>query len=162
MTSKSSSLLIQISLLRRNSNVFTSVIYDLLDLMSRYSNNRLLSLLRTSTMTRLTRPGRASPTHQTRKLFYTTSRRQKSLASRENYASELHQVMILRLSRVDRTSCYQMVSHGRVHFILLQNIIFLCMTNCGKIDLFQTTWTKFYRICPREDSVIAGVAFFIH
>jgi hypothetical protein len=38
------------------------------------------------------------PSHQPRKPFY----RQKDPASRENYASELHQVRILRLSKVDR------------------------------------------------------------
>ena len=77
----------------------------------------------------------------------------------ENYASKLHQVTILRLLRVDQTSCYQMVSHARVYFILFQNIIFLCMTNCMKIDMFQMTWTKFYCLCPREDSAITGVIF---
>ena len=82
MTSKLSSLLIQISSLRRNNNVFTSVIYDLLELMSHYSNNQLLLLLCTSTMTQLTRPGRVSPTHQTWKPFYITSCCQKNLALR--------------------------------------------------------------------------------
>ena len=58
------------------------------------------------------------------------------------YASELHQVMILRLSKVDRTSCEETVCCGRVHFIAFRNIILLCMRNYGKINLFQTTWTK--------------------
>jgi hypothetical protein len=51
-------------------------------------------------------------THQTRKPFYITPYRQKDLSSRENYASELHQVVILHLSKVDRTSWDQMASHG--------------------------------------------------
>ena len=92
MTSMSSSLLIQIILLRRISNVFTSVIYIALHLISCYSNNRVLSTLRASSITRLT-CGCTRPTHQTRKPSYVISRRQKNPASRENYASELHQVI---------------------------------------------------------------------
>ena len=56
----------------------------------------------------------------------------------------------------------QMVSHGRVHFILFQNIFFLCMKNWGKNNLFQTTWTQFYLRCPYKDPNIAGLRFFIH
>jgi hypothetical protein len=51
-------------------------------------------------------------THQTRKPFYITPYREKDLSSRENYASELHQVVILHLLKVDRTSWDQMVGHG--------------------------------------------------
>ena len=61
---------------------------------------------------------RASPTsisHRTQKPFYNSLCRQKNPASRENYASELYQV-ILRLSRVGQTSWEQMVSYGRVQF----------------------------------------------
>ena len=86
MASKSSSLLIQISSLRRNNNVFTLIIYSTFLLMSRYTNKRVLSRLTTSTMTGLF--GECSCTHQTRKPFYITSRHQKNPASRENYASE--------------------------------------------------------------------------
>ena len=43
-------LLIQISLLRRNKNVFTSVIYEDLFLISRYSNIRVLSWLHPCTI----------------------------------------------------------------------------------------------------------------
>ena len=46
----------------------------------------------------------ACPTHQARKPFYITPCREKNPPSQENYASELHQAMILRLSRVGRTS----------------------------------------------------------
>ena len=94
----SSSLLIPISLLRRIKNLFLSVIFDPLPLMSRYANNRFLSLsrIRTSSMTRLaheqTRLAHeqefARPSHQTRKPFYITSRRQINPVLRENYASE--------------------------------------------------------------------------
>ena len=131
MAFKSSSLLIQRSSLRRNKNVSTSVIYNPLDLMSRYSIIRVLSRFHASTMSRLAREtsGYLRPTHQTRKPFYITPCRQENPASRENYASELHQVMIMCLSRVGRTSCEKMAMHGRVHFILFQNIIFLCMKN---------------------------------
>ena len=159
--------LIQISSLRRNNHVFPSVIYMPLYLMSRYSNNVVLSLLRPSSMTRVTRlasqtTSRARSTH--RKPFYITPRFQKkNPASRENYASELYRVMMIpSLSRVGRTSCYQMIDYGRVHLILFQNIIYLCMKSWGKNDLFLTTWTHFYRLWHQKDSVIAGVTFFIH
>ena len=125
-------LLIQISSLRRNNDIFTSVIDMFLDLMSRYKDNRLLFWLRAWTMTRLARMTRgaalsACPTHEPRKPFYTTPCCQKNHASRGNYVFELRQVMILRLSRVGRTSCDQMVGHGRVHFMFFQNFILLCM-----------------------------------
>jgi hypothetical protein len=127
-----SSPLIQISLLRRNNNVFASAINNPFDLMSCYSTNRGLSRScasnsTTMTMARMLRP--CLTTHQARMPFYITPCRQKNPASVENYAFELHQVMILRLSRVGRTSCSQMVGHGRVHFIIFQNIIPLCMKN---------------------------------
>jgi hypothetical protein len=66
-------------------------------------------------------------THQTQKPFYITPFRQTNPALREKYASELHQAMIIRLSRVGRTSCEQMVGHGHVRFIFFQNIILLYM-----------------------------------
>jgi hypothetical protein len=126
MASKSSSLLIQVSSLRKNNNLFTSVINDPLDMVSRYSNNRVLSYpRRASIMITI-----ISPTHRTQKPFYIISRGQTCPALVENYASELHQVMILRLSRVGQTSCEQMVSYGRVHFMFFhQNVILFCMIN---------------------------------
>ena len=87
----SSSLLIPINLLRRVKNLFPLVIFDPLPLMSRYANNRFLSLsrIRTSSMTRLAHEQEfARPSHQTRKPFYITSRRQINPVLRENYASE--------------------------------------------------------------------------
>ena len=42
------------------------------------------------------------PYYQTQKPFYITICRPKNPVSRENYASELHQAMILRLSKVGR------------------------------------------------------------
>ena len=126
MNSVSLSLSIQISSMRRNNNVFKSVIYNPFDLISRYANIRIPSRFPASNMTR-PGSGRLCPSHQTRKPFYITTSRQKYHALGENYASELHQVIILRLSRVGRTSCDLMVSYGRVHFILFQNIIFFCM-----------------------------------
>jgi hypothetical protein len=100
------SLLIQISSPKRNNNAFPSVINKPMHLISRYSNNRVLSRLRASSMTLIAGlAGCARPSHQTRKPFYITTRRQKNPPSRENYACELHQVMIMRLLRVGRTSC---------------------------------------------------------
>ena len=125
----SSTLLIQKSSLRRNNNVLTSVIKKPFYLISGYTNNRDLSRLSTSPMTRLWKMGDPSSTHQTRKPFYITPCRQKNLASRENYVFELHQVMMFRLSRVGRTSWDHLVSHGRVRFISFQNFIFLSMKN---------------------------------
>jgi hypothetical protein len=105
----SSSLLIQISSMRRINNVFASVIEIPLHLIS---DNRRLTMLCASNMTlaRETRGrgrGRGTPSesHQTRMPFYIIPCCQKNSASVENYASDLHQVMILRLSRVGRTSC---------------------------------------------------------
>ena len=126
MTSVSLSLSIQISSMRKNNNALTSVIYNPFDLISRYTNIRVPSRFPASVMIRPGR-GRLRPSHRTRKPFYITTSHQKDHALRENYASELHQVIILRLSRVGRTSCDLMVSHGRVHFILFQNIIFFCI-----------------------------------
>ena len=123
----SSSLLIEINSLRRNSNVFTSVIYNPFPLVFRYSNNRVLFCLCAFTMTGP--GGNNRPSRRIRKHFYITSSRQKAPTSRENYASELRQVMILLLSRVGSTSCEQMVAYGRNHFMLFQNIVLLCMKN---------------------------------
>ena len=89
----SSSLLIPISSLRRIKNLFPSVIFNPLPLMSRYANNRFLSLsrIRTSIITRLAHEQEFTrPTHQTRKPFYITSRRQINPVLQENYASESH------------------------------------------------------------------------
>ena len=55
-------------------------------------------------------------------LYYYTSP-EKTPASLGNYAFELHQVMILRLSKVESDLCEQTVCRGRVHFILFQNPI---------------------------------------
>ena len=100
-------LLIQISSPRRNNKVLTSVIYKSLCLLSRYSSIRVLSWLSSCYMTWLaiTAEWYTCPTHQARTHFYITPLRQKNLASRENYASELYQVMIMRLLKVARTSC---------------------------------------------------------
>jgi hypothetical protein len=87
----SSSPLIQISSLRRNNNVLTSVISNPLLLMSCYTINRVLSDL-ASSMIRIT--SHACPTHQTPNPFYITLRRQKNPALRQNYVSELQQEMI--------------------------------------------------------------------
>ena len=166
---ETSSLLIQIRLLRWNKNVFISVIYKPFVPISCYSNIRLLSWVRISTMTRLGVKifrlwctSATSATHRTPKLIFITTCHQKDLVLRENYASELHQMKILRLLEVGRTSCYQMVGHGHVRYILFQNIILLCMTNWGTIDLFRTTWTQFCRLCPHKDTILTDAAFFIH
>ena len=47
---------------------------------------------------------RARATQRTRKPFYITLRRQETPASREKYASELHEVMNPSHSKVGRTS----------------------------------------------------------
>ena len=49
-----SSLLIQINSLRRNNNAFTSVIYNALHLISRCSNNRVLSWMKGSRISSIT------------------------------------------------------------------------------------------------------------
>ena len=130
----SSSLLIQISSLRRNKHVFPSDIYVPLYLVFRYLNNRVLSLLIASIMTRGARlesqtTSRSGSTQHPRKPFSITPCRQTNPALQENYASELYRLMILRLSRVGRTSCCQMIDYGHVRFILFQSIIYLCMKN---------------------------------
>ena len=104
----SSSLLIQISSLRRNKNVLKSVIYLTSHLLSHNVDNRCLSGVRVHPWYMTSRARRACPAHQTRMSLYITTCRQENLASRENYASELHQAMTLRLSKVDQTSCDQM------------------------------------------------------
>ena len=143
-TQTTSSLLIQINSPRRNNNVFTSVIYSPFHLLS--SSN--MSLLRTCgwstpTLRRETRSLRRCPTHQIRKPFYIILCRQKSPASPENCASELHRVMILRFSKVGGTSCVRMVRYGRVHFFISQSSSLFCMKNWGKINLSRTTWIRF-------------------
>ena len=125
-TAVSSSPLIQISSLRRNNDVFTSVICNPLILLSRYRINLVLSYLRASELTSTW--GGPGLSHRTPKPFYITIRHQKHLALQENYAFELYQVMVLHLSRVDLTWDSR-VRYGRVHFTCSQNIIFLCMKN---------------------------------
>ena len=126
----SSSLLIPKNFLRRNNNVFTSVICNTFHLISRNPtwtwSNRVLSSLRPSYMTGLLRGVQRLPTHQTRKPFYITPFHQENHASQENYASESHQVMIMCLLKMDPTSCEKMVILGRVHFKFL---FLLCMKN---------------------------------
>ena len=156
------SLLIQISSLRRNNNLLTSVINMAFSLRLRRSLASNVSYVRLFTMTLLTTKTWKRPFHQTRKPFYITPCRQKDPASRENYASALHQAMILRLSKMGRTSCEWMVSYGRVHFTSFQNVTFVCIKSWGKINFFLTTWTQLCRLCPQKNSVITGVTFFIH
>ena len=67
-----SSLLIQINSLRRNNNAFTSVIYNALHLISRCSNNRVLSRVKRSGISTL------HATHLARKLFCITLCRRKT------------------------------------------------------------------------------------
>ena len=156
----SSSPLIQISSLRRNNDVFLSVIRINSVFISRHTINRVLSRLvaSQSSITWTPRRGSAGSFHRTPKLSYITLDREKDPALQENYASELYQVMIPHRSKVGLT-WNQMVSHGRVHFWHSQNLTLLCMKNWGKKDLFQTSWTHFYRLflkkCPE-------VILFIH
>ena len=82
MTSISLSLLIQISSLRRNNNVFTSVINNHLILMSRYTKKGILSWLGASAMTRLTRHPNGC-THRTRKPFCISKSPEKPRIARE-------------------------------------------------------------------------------
>lgn len=143
MTSMSPPL-IPISMLRRN-NIFTSAIWNPFDLLSGWTI--VLSSLRDFSMINIAgNSGNFTwPAHQTLKPFYISFRRQKSPESRENYASALHQVMILHLSWTVMTSCSQMVRYGRVHFACSQNIMFLCMKNWRKNTLFHMPWTQFFR-----------------
>ena len=89
------SLLTQISSLKRINSPFTSVVEHAFDLMSCYTNNRVLSRFRTCNMTPSLRGKRGALIHQTRKPFYTTRCREENPELRGNYAYELHQVMIL-------------------------------------------------------------------
>jgi hypothetical protein len=76
-----------------------------LKLISRYTINRVLSKLRCSIMILGSQANRDTrPTHQTPKPFYITLRRQINPPLGENFACELHQVMILHLSRAGLTS----------------------------------------------------------
>ena len=68
-------------------------------------------------MTGLAWKTRVYLTHYTQKPFYITPFCKENLASQENYASELHQVMILCYSKVGRTSFYRMFSYGRIHLL---------------------------------------------
>jgi hypothetical protein len=111
LTTTLSSPLIQISSLRRNNNVFTSVIWKRLIPISCYKINRLPSNAWNSAMIIILgipnqAPGYPGPTHQTTNSFYITLRRQENPALRQSYASELHQVVLLHLSRAGLTSCY--------------------------------------------------------
>ena len=155
-----SSLLIQINSLRRNNNVFTSVIYNHFFLVSRNSNNGVLPPLPLNSTTPTIQRLNARPTHQTRKPFYITSSRQKNPASQENCASELHLVMMQRFSKVGQTFCDLMVTHGRVHFMFFRNFTVFCMKNWGMINLFRMTWTQFWRLCPQRYTKIAGVPLY--
>ena len=78
--------LIQKSSLRRIKSVFTSVIYNILDLISRYSINRVLLLVRPCTITAGLTRKRGYLSHQTQKPFCITPSRQENPASQENYA----------------------------------------------------------------------------
>ena len=82
----SSSLLIQISSLRRNKNVLRSVIYNISSHLSQNVVNRGLSGVRPWYMTIW--PRSACAAHQTRMSFYITTCRPRNLALRENYVSE--------------------------------------------------------------------------
>ena len=98
---ESLSPLIQVSLPKRSNVVFTSVICNPLNLLSRYAINRVLLWFEEWSMIA---GGYPRPTHPTQRPFYITLNRQKNHALRENYASELHQVMIIHLSRAGLTS----------------------------------------------------------
>ena len=134
-----SSLLIQINSQRRNNNAFTSVIYNALHLISRCSNNRVLSWMKGSRISSITG---LCATHQARKPFYITLCRQKNLVSQENYVSESHQAMtrMLRPSKVG-PFCDRMVSYGRVTLINLPRNLStkLPPTPTGPTSLVLTT-----------------------
>lgn len=160
-TLMSLSPLIQINLPRRNNDAFTSVIWNYL--IFRYTGNWILLSL-SYHMIWLSNQANTHtcPSRQTPKPFFITICHQTNLPFRENYAYELHQVMILNLSRAGLTSWNQIISHGRVHFTHSQNFIILYMKNWGKIDLFQTTWTQLSRIFILKSPNIAELNIFIH
>ena len=97
--------LIQVNLLKRSNIVFTSVIWNTFNLVSCYTINRVLFWVRNSTIKEMVpRYYYTCPTHQKQQAFYITLPREKDLGLLENYASELHQVMILHLSRAGMIS----------------------------------------------------------
>ena len=109
-------------------------------------------------------PG-AGPFHRTLKPFYITlPRRQKHLA----FVGELRIRMVHSDDPVSfesgPASWEYMVSDGRVHFTLSQNIMVFCIKSQVKKDLFQTTWTKLYLLFIRNVPLakITEVNFFIH
>ena len=87
--------------------------------------------------------------HRTQKSICIILCRQKNPDSREDYASELHQV-ILRLSKVGRTSCEQMVSHGRVQFIIFQSFMLLCMKKLREDGLIPDDLDKALSALPSQ------------
>ena len=147
---ESLSPLIQAGFLRKSNDVFASEIWKALHLSSSFTINRVLLWFGNSTMMARRKARR---THQTQRSFYITLQRQEGHVLLEKYASELHQVMIMHLSRAGLISWDQMESHGRFHFTMSQNIIFLCIKNLGKTVLFQTNWTQFYRLLQEWPNV---------
>ena len=101
---ESSSPLIQVNLLRWSNVLFTLVINNSFDLVLLYTINRVLLRVEPYSIIAGSYSGYGHATPQTQQPFYITFRRQKDHALRENYASELHQVMILHLSRAGLTS----------------------------------------------------------
>ena len=125
----------EISLLRRNNVLFPSVFYK--------SNTIYLATQIIESCQTFAHPlwhelpvslaAHVLP-HQTRKPFYITTCRQKNPASRENYASELHQVMIMRLLKGGSDLLRRMVSYdGRVHFILFNHILFWPLSDASQL-----------------------------
>ena len=98
-TATSLSPLIQVSLPRRSNAVFTSA--NSFYLMSLFTINREVFWVN---LTIIASFRYACPSHQTPQPFYTIFRRHKDHALRENYASDLQQVMIMHLSREGLTS----------------------------------------------------------
>ena len=99
------------------------------------------------------------PTHQTRKPFYITMPPENP-TSRENYASELHQVPASYESGSDLLQTNGL-PWSRPPYALSKNTTFLRMKNWGKSDLFQTTWTdsEFYRLCTLQTPDIAETPY---
>lgn len=127
----SSSPLIQINLLRRNKDVFTSVTCKSFKFLSCYTINRVLSVFRPSTTKGIPVPTRKKgcAIYLTLKPFYITVRCQKNPPLRQ-FAGELCLRVTSRDDPASFESCLtfweKMVGYGRVHLTGSQDIVNLC------------------------------------
>ena len=130
--------------------------YANLDLISRSTNNWILSFLPPSAITQLAQQavGCNTSTHQTRKPFYVTPSRQKDHASRENYTSELHQAMILRLSRGRTRLGYSFIGFSLDNAsILHEPPLYIKWPIYRRLQWLSDTFLHHYRTRRGEDMI---------